>query len=260
MFDPSNAGQLFLNAEKDAPGDDKSAAQHAWGHLMLGDLDAAERVARDAATHFSDSGRHQAILLAVADQRGELEDPAAAVPAAFQTDSNVAFTVAHIFAARGDHDRAVEWITIGYASDPNSWQQRKAYAELLLQRAVGSNRFLLGGSIELRADFDSARVELEKIWGVVRVGEPIEASAAIAAQVSIERSLAGDRDGARQACDAGLAMGPTPPSLLRIAAEFAEEDRRFEDVVATPHNFISSDTQCQITWIAGLMSYQWTIE
>ena len=232
MLEPRNAGQLFLDAAKVSPDDDKAAAQPAWGHLMLGDLDAAERVARDAATHFPDCGRPQAILLAVADQRGELEDPAAAVPAAFQTDSNVAFTVAHIFAVHGDHDRATEWIKIGHARDPNSWQQRKAYAELLLQRAVGSNRFLFGGSIELRADFESARVELEKIWDVVRVGEPIEASAAIAAQVAIARSLAGDRDGARQACDAGLAMGPTPPPLLRIAAQLAEEDRRFEDVVS----------------------------
>lgn len=231
LFDSSNAGQLFLKAAEFAPDNDKAAAQHALGHLLCGDLDATERVARDAAIRFPDSGRPQAILLAVANQLGNLEDPAAAVPAAFQANPNVAFTVANVFAQHGDYDHAAEWIKVGHANDPDDWQQRKAYAEFLLQRAVGSNRFLFGGSIELGTDFESARVELERIWDVVRVGEPIEASASIAAQVAIARNLSGDCNGARQACDAGLAMGVHPPPLLRIAAQLAEDDRRFEDVI-----------------------------
>jgi tetratricopeptide (TPR) repeat protein len=236
LFDWREGGQLFLEAAKYAPDKDTAVAQHAWAHLILGELDAAERTARAAAKRFPRSGRPRAILLAIADQRGELEDPDAAVPTEFRADPNVAFTVAHIYAMRDDASRAAQWIKIGRANDPDSWQQRKAHAELLLQHAVGSNLYLLGSSSERRADLEVAGSELESIWELVRGGEPIEASAAIAAQVAMARSLAGDLEGARQACDAGLAMGDPPPPLIRVAAKLAEDEHRFEDVVALLSN------------------------
>ena len=200
---------------------------------MLDELDTAKRLAGAAAERWPESGRLQAILLAIADARQELQEPAAGVPEGLRANHHVAFTVAQLYAQRRNFDGAAEWIKISLAASPDDWQSRKAYAELLLQRAVGSELFLLAGTSELRADFEAASLKLEEIWEVVRNGEQIEASAVIAAQVAIARTVAGDRSGARQACDAGLAMKEPPPvPLLRVAVKLAEEERRFEDALA----------------------------
>jgi tetratricopeptide (TPR) repeat protein len=226
LFDARQAGLIFLEAAKRAPEEDQAVAQHAYGHLLLGELDAGERVTTAGTERFPHSGRLQAMRVALAQQRGKLEHPEAAVPDTFRTNRHVAYTVAQAYASRGDSDRAVQWIKVAYEADPNSWQDRKSFAEILLRRAVESNLQLLGGASELKRDFQAAAAELEGIWEVIRAGEPIKASAMIAAQVAMARALAGDRDGARRACDAGLAMGQPPPQLLQVAVKLAEEDRR----------------------------------
>lgn len=232
LFNRKEAARFFLEAAQYKPEDDPAAAaQHAWGHLLLGELDTAEKIAQDGAARFPDSGRPQALLIAISHERKALADPAAAVPHAFCRDQHVAYTIASLYSQRDDLDQAAEWIKIGYAAAPEAWDQQKSYAEILLNRAISSTDFLFAGAATLRSDFEAARTELEKIWTVVRYGEPIAASAAIAAQVAVARKIAGDSVGARQAASAGMAMDDTVPFLLRISASLAEEDRHFDEAI-----------------------------
>lgn len=232
LMDAQQAGLGFLEAAKHVSDkDDKAAAQHAWGHLLLGEQDAAERLALAGMQRFPESGRLQAMVLAVANRGEALADPAAAVPEGFRSNHHVAYTVAQIYAQRDDLDLAAIWIKRAYASKPDDWQTRKAYAEILLRRAVQYHLELGGGTSEVRSDFDAASAELAKIWKVVAAGEPIEASAMVAAQVALARKLSGDRDGARRACDAGLAMDIPLTPLLQVAVSLAEEDERYHDVI-----------------------------
>jgi tetratricopeptide (TPR) repeat protein len=138
LLDARKGGQLFLEAARHRPDDDdQTVAQQARGHLLLGELDAAERVASAGAERFPDSGRLQAIPLAVAHQRGQLGDPEGAVIDGFRENHHVAYTVAQIYASRDDTDRAAAWIKIAHKADPDSWQGRKSFAEILLRRASG---------------------------------------------------------------------------------------------------------------------------
>lgn len=231
LLDASKAASFFLEAAKYAPElDDRPAAQHAHAHVLLGELRSAQRVASKGAERLPRSSGLKAVLLFIADQDGRLEDPEDAVTA-FGNDHHVAYTLAQIYARRDDSDRSAKWIKIAHRADPNSWQGRKAFAKILLRRAVEQHVDLVGGTTEVLRDFEASAAELEKIWDVVHAGEPIEASAVIAAQVATARKVANDRDGARRACEAGLAMGFPSTLLLQIASSLATEDGRFGDAI-----------------------------
>lgn len=234
------AGRHYLEAAQYAPDDDIARAQHAHGHLLLQDIDAAAKTAREGFGIFPKSGRLQALLIGIAFQRDRNLDLETLIPPQFADDHHVAFTVAHLFEHVGKSEAAAKWIKISRSSDMTHWETQKSHARLLLHWAVGSTAFIYGRSGDLRADFDVAAAELEKIWEVIADGEPIDASANITAQLAIARDLQGNNDGARDICKIGLAMG-NPPLLMRIAARLAEKEHRYDEAESYYHKIQPSD-------------------
>lgn len=227
------ATQLYFEAAKYDPRDEKALCNIAFAYLLKGDAAQCMVAARQAISVHPESSRAYSLLLAALVDNDDVLDPELLVPEHLKDTSDVAYSLSRFFIKKGNTQKGYEWMTRAYKKDNEDIEIRAGMAETILDIQFKDEKVSLGMSFssDQRSQIEEACTILEKVWNEIRLSDIPERFLPYLHNLVSAKMLLGEKDKALEIAGEVLRIFPLYSEMSRQLIVISAKDGQFDQAL-----------------------------